>query len=245
MANTKFLKIKDIEIPISIKSYKNSKSIKIYFKGNILTITKPTRLSIKRLLETIKQNEDDIYNKYKKIESSEISTVKQWKTGEKLYYKGKELTVIRKTTPEKRIKINIQLEFKQIEIAVPENIEQQIIKSNVDNAIKALLKSNTEIMIENRLSYWSKITGLEYNQVKVRDATTRYGSCVPTKKNLYFSSRLIMLPENIIDAIIVHELCHMKHKNHSKDFYDLVAKYIPNYKEIDKWLKKNGKIIMF
>ena len=245
MNDAKFLKIKDIEIPISIKSYKNSKSIKIYFKGNVLTITKPTRLSIKKLLETLRLNEDDIYNKYKKIVSSEISTIKQWKTREKLYYKGEEFTIIRKTTPKKRINIDIQLEVRQIETTVPENIEQEIIKINVDKAIKILLKRNTEIIIRNRLPYWSKITGFEYNQVKVRDATTRYGSCMPTKKNLYFSSRLIMLPENIIDAIIVHELCHMRYKNHNKDFYDLVAKYIPNYKEIDRWLKKNGKIIMF
>lgn len=245
MNDAKFLKIKDIEIPISIKSYKNSKSIKIYFKGNVLTITKPTRLSIKKLLETLRLNEDDIYNKYKKIVSSEISTIKQWKTREKLYYKGEEFTIIRKTTPKKRINIDIQLEVRQIEITVPENIEQEIIKINVDKAIKEVLKRNTEIIIHNRLPYWSKITGFEYNQVKVRDATTRYGSCMPTKKNLYFSSRLIMLPENIIDAIIVHELCHMRYKNHNKDFYDLVAKYIPNYKEIDRWLKKNGKIIMF
>lgn len=245
MNDAKFLKIKDIEMPIAIKSYKNSKSIKIYFKGNVLTITKPTRLSMKKLLETLRLNEDDIYNKYKKIVSSEISTIKQWETGEKIYYKGEEFTIIRKTTSKKRINIDIQLEVRQIEITVPENIEQEIIKINVDKAIKILLKRNTEIIIRNRLPYWSKITGFEYNQVKVRDATSRYGSCMPTKKNLYFSSRLIMLPENIIDAIIVHELSHIKYKNHNKEFYDLVEKYIPNYKEIDKWLKKNGKIIMF
>ena len=46
-------------------------------------------------------------------------------------------------------------------------------------------------------------------------------------------------------STFVHELCHMKYKNHNKDFYDLVLTYIPNYKEIDKWLKVNGKIIMF
>ena len=147
MNDAKFLKIKDIEIPISIKSYKNSKSIKIYFKGNVLTITKPTRLSMKKLLETLRLNEDDIYNKYQKIVSSEINTIKQWKTGEKLYYKGEELTIIRKTTSKKRINIDIQLEVKQIEITVPENVEQEIIKINVDKAIKALLKRNTEIII--------------------------------------------------------------------------------------------------
>lgn len=242
---TKYIKIKDLEIPISIKSYRTSKSIKIFFKGNILTITKPTRLSMKRLLETLKSNEEDIYNKYKKITASQINSIKQWKTGEKIYYKGEEYLIISQNTDKLRIGINIQESQKEIIITNPENISQEDLKINIDRGIKRLFKKNTEILIAEKLPYWSKITGFEYNQVKVRDATTRYGSCMPAKKNLYFSSRLIMLPENVVDAIIVHELCHMKYKNHNKDFYDLVATYIPDYKEIDKWLKNNGKIIMF
>ena len=78
------LKIKELEIPTEIKNYKTSKSIRIYFKGNVLNITKPTRLSKKRLLQILKDQEDDIYNKYKKILDSEIDSIKQWKTGEKI-----------------------------------------------------------------------------------------------------------------------------------------------------------------
>lgn len=241
----KYIKIKDIEIPISIKSYKTSKSIKIYFKGNILTVTKPTRISIKRLLETLKQNEDDIYNKYKKIISSEVSTIKQWETGEKIYYKGEEFTIVRENKNTNRVSVNLELEQKQIIVRSPENISKEQEKVCIDKLIKKLFKNNTQVLIAEKLPYWSRITQIDYNQVKIRDATTRYGSCMPSKKNLYFSSRLIMLPEDKVDAIIVHELCHMKYKNHNKEFYDLVAKYIPNYKEIDKWLKVNGKIIMF
>ena len=240
-----YIKIKELEIPILIKSYKTSKSIKIYFKGNTLTITKPTRLSTKKVLETIKLNEEDIYNKYKKIIVSEISSIKQWATGEKIYYKGEEYTIIQKNIDKVQINIEINEEDKKVVISVPQNISQEDLKRSIDKGIKKIFKINTEILIRNRLPYWSKITGLEYNEVKIRDAITRYGSCMPTKKNLYFSSRLIMLPEYAIDAIIVHELCHMKYKNHNKDFYNLVATYIPNYKEIDKWLKRNGKVIMF
>ena len=240
----KYIKIKDKEIPIDIKSYKNSKSVRIFFKGNILTVTKPTRLSIKKLLEILKLNEDDIYHKYQKIISSEINSIKQWKTGEKVYYKGKEFSIIQKNTDEHQITINIDEIQKQIIITVPESNVKNL-KTYIDKGIKKLFKTNTEALIAKKLPYWSKITGFEYNEVKVRDAITRYGSCMPTKKNLYFSSRLIMLPENVVNAIIVHELCHMKYKYHNKDFYNLVATYIPNYKEIDKWLKVNGKIIMF
>lgn len=241
----KYIKIKDLEIPIDIKSYKNSKSIKFYFKANILEVTKPKRLSIIALMDILKQEEEKIYNKYKEILASEVTTIKQWTTGEKFYYKGEEFIIIRENKNTSRISVNLSLEKKQIIITVPENIRQQEIKTYVDKLIKKLLKNNTEAVIAKRLPYWSKITQIGYNKVKVRDAITRYGSCMPSKKNLYFSSRLVMLPYDKIDAIIVHELCHMKYKNHNRDFYDLVGKYIPNYKEIDKWLKVNGKNIMF
>ena len=239
------LKIKELEIPTEIKNYKTSKSIKIYFKGNVLNITKPTRLSKKRLLQILRNQEDDIYNKYKKILDSEIDSIKQWKTGETIYYQGEEFSIIRNITDSKQISILLQPDNKLLLIEVPKDLEQNIIKQTVDKAIKKLFKNNTEVLIVQKLPYWSKITGFKYNEFKIRDATTRYGSCMPSKKNVYFSSRLIMLPEDKVDAIIVHELCHMKFKYHNKDFYDLVQKYIPNYKEIDGWLKQNGKIIMF
>lgn len=54
-----------------------------------------------------------------------------------------------------------------------------------------------------------------------------------------------MLPDDKVDGIIVHELCHMRYKYHNEDFYNLVKKFIPNYKEIDAWLKKYGEVIMF
>ena len=242
---TGLIKVKDMEIPIEIKSYKTSKSVKIYFKGNQLIITKPKRLSNKTLMNIIKENEAQLYKKYKKILGAEINTIKQWRTGEKIHYQGEEFTIIRENNTKKLINIEIEKEEKQIIIKAPENVEQQILKKSIDNAIKKIFKRNTEILISDKLPYWSKITKIEYNQVKVRDATTRYGSCMPSKKNLYFSSRLIMLPEEQVDAVIVHELCHIKFKNHDKNFYNLVSEFIPNYKELDKWLKKNGNIIMF
>ena len=241
----KYLKIKDLEIPIEIKSYKNSKSIKFYFKGNTLEVTKPKRLSMIALANILKQEEEKLYNKYKEILASEVSTIKQWTTGEMFYYRGEKFTIIRENMNTRTIEVNLEIKQKQVIIKVPNNLSQQQVKIYVDKLVKNLLKSNTEAVISERLPYWSKITQIDYNEVKIRDAITKYGSCMPSKKNLYFSSRLVMLPEDKIDAIIVHELCHMKHKNHNEEFYDLVGKYIPNYKEIDKWLKINGRNIMF
>ncbi len=241
----KYIKIKDMEIPINIKNYKTSKSIKIYFKGNVLSITKPTRLPNKKMMEILKAEEQNLYEKYKKIISSEIKSIKQWENGEKIFYKGKNFNIIREYTKKLEVNVRIDEKSENFFVSVPQDVEQEIIKKSVDKIIKKIFKNNTEVLVSKRLPYWSKITGFNYNEVKIRDAITRYGSCMPSKKNLYFSSRLIMLPEYVVDAIIVHELCHMKYKYHNDDFYNLVEKYIPNYREIDKWLKKNGDNIMF
>ena len=111
--------------------------------------------------------------------------------------------------------------------------------------MKKIFKEETEKLLQNKLKYWKEITKIEYTSFNVRDAKSKYGSCKPLTRQLYFTSRLIMLPEDVINAIIVHELCHIIYKNHSKKFYDLVKKFIPNYDEIDKWLKKNSKEINF
>ncbi len=118
-------------------------------------------------------------------------------------------------------------------------------KRIIDQNIKQIFKNETQKLIQKRLPYWSKLTNLQYNSFKIGDATSKFGSCVPSTKALHFSNRLIMLPEDKVDAIIVHELCHIVHSNHSKEFYDLVKKYIPNYDEINKWLKQNSKMILF
>ena len=129
--------------------------------------------------------------------------------------------------------------------------EKKILCINISDKLKFFFANrrmdvtflNTEAILQEKLLYWSKKTNITYNSVKVRDAKTKYGSCTPKTKALHFSSRLVMLKEEAIDAIIVHELCHIVHPNHSKYFYNLVETYIPNYKEIDKYLKENSKLI--
>ena len=139
----KYIKIKELEIPINIKNYPNSKSVKVYFKGNVLNVTKPTRLSTKRMLEILKVEEQNLYDKYKKIVSSEVKSVKQWENEEKIFYKGKEFDIVREYTKKLEINVKIEEENKRFIIIVPENIDQEVIKKSVDKVIKKIFKNNT------------------------------------------------------------------------------------------------------
>ena len=238
------LKIKDAEIPLNIQNYKKSKSIKLYFKEEILKVTKSHYVPKREVDKLIKNNEEKIYEEYKKNEEKKRLNNVRWKNGATILYKGEEYSINKNYDEKNSVRININEESKIFEIQLPLSIKKTKEEEKyILNVIRKLFKNNTEAIIQKRLPYWSNITKINYTRVNVKDAKTRYGSCVPSKKALHFSSRLVMLPNEAIDAVIVHELCHIIHPNHSKNFYDLVEKYIPNYKQIDKYLKKNGKLI--
>jgi predicted metal-dependent hydrolase len=84
--------------------------------------------------------------------------------------------------------------------------------------------------------------GFSYKSIKITSAMTRWGSCT-SKKNLNFTYRLVLAPPEVLDYVIVHELCHLRHMNHSRNFWNEVALILPNYKNRSKWLKEHGKTI--
>ena len=92
-------------------------------------------------------------------------------------------------------------------------------------------------MAHARLAHFNQFYNFPYGAVSIRDQKTRWGSC-SRSGNLNFNYKLAVVPEHIADYVIVHELCHCKEFNHSKAFWDLVARTIPNHREIRKQLKQ-------
>lgn len=237
------LKMGEFEIPFCIKNYKTAKSIKIYFKNERLTITKSPYISPKEVEKLIQKNKQKICEEYKKILEQKRLKRGKWEHGGKTLYGGEEYTILLSDNAKDRIKVELDKEQKAIHIFLPKQIQQEK-EIYIEKAVGRLRKINTEAILKERLPYWSKKMSISYESVKVREAKTRYGSCVPAKRALHFTSRLVMLPKEVIDAIIVHELCHMVHPNHSKQFYQLVEQYMPKYKQIDQYLKDKGKLVM-
>lgn len=111
-----------------------------------------------------------------------------------------------------------------------------------ESDIKILAEKAREY-IPNRVMEYSKLVGVDYKKITIRNQRTRWGSCTKTG-NLSFNCLLMLMPDEVIDSVIVHELCHRKEMNHSKAFYDEVYKVYPNYDKYNKWLKENGNIII-
>ena len=237
------IKIKDIEIPIEISNYKTSRTMKLYFKNGVLKITKSPYIPKYEVDIFVKKNEEFIYEEYKKVLEQKRMQETKWQTGRNTLYCGEYYEINKIYHKENFINIKIDSKNKIFNIFIPEGMTEKETNENVKKLLRKLYKNNTEIALKQRLPYWEKKTNLFSSNVKVQDAKTKFGSCRPQTKELHFSSRLIMLKPEAIDAVIVHELCHIVHANHSKKFYDLVQMYIPNYKELDKYLKEKSKDI--
>lgn len=93
--------------------------------------------------------------------------------------------------------------------------------------------------IPKRVSYFAKQIDVTYGKITIRNQKTRWGSC-SSKGNLNFNCLLMLTPPEVIDYVVVHELCHRKEMNHSGAFWAEVENVIPDYKEQVKWLKENG-----
>ncbi len=102
-----------------------------------------------------------------------------------------------------------------------------------------LIKKKAREVIPPRVEHYAKIAGISYNQIHIRLQKSRWGSC-SIQGNLNFNCLLVLMPQEILDSVIVHELCHRHHMNHSKAFYAEVLSIFPDYKRCDKWLKENG-----
>lgn len=99
-----------------------------------------------------------------------------------------------------------------------------------------MLKEKAKVVMLQKTEYWSNIMNLKYEGVKITNATTRWGSC-SWKNSICYSYRTMLLTDIQQDYIVIHELAHIKHKNHSKLFYDEIEKYMPNYKNVQSEIK--------
>ncbi len=101
------------------------------------------------------------------------------------------------------------------------------------------LKENAAKVITQRVVTLSERLGISYGRIGIRLQKTRWGSC-SAKGNLSFNAVISIMPEEIMDYVIIHELCHRIEMNHSGRFWSLIGDAIPDYREKRKWLKENG-----
>ena len=111
-----------------------------------------------------------------------------------------------------------------------------------ERELKALAESARRDLTQ-RCAFWAERLGVTYGRITIRHQRSRWGSC-SSKGNLNFNCLLMLAPESVRDYVVVHELCHRKHMNHSQAFWQMVEQAMPDWRSAKAWLKGNGDALM-
>ena len=135
--------------------------------------------------------------------------------------------------PKRVSKKEIDKIVKEKEAWIKKTLEKSEKKENRE---KLYTDEEFRVIVQDAANELIRETGLVPNKVRIRDIKYAWGSC-SANKNITISYKLIRYSRQAIRYVILHELCHIKYMNHSKDFWNLVATYMPNYKEVKKEYK--------
>ena len=207
-----------------IRSKRKTLSLTINENAELI-IRAPKRLSIEKIQDFINEKENWI-NRKKRLIENQIKDVTS--NHNKLLYLGN------------LFPINVeQNASKELFFTGEEFIANSIEPDSLSLSIKKWYKNKFKEIALPRVAYFANKHNLMVNQVRIKNQKTMWGSC-SSKNNINLNYLLLMTPMGVIDYVIVHELVHTIHRNHSTDFWDSVESIMPEFQEHKRWLKKNG-----
>ena len=207
-----------------IRSKRKTLSLTINENAELI-IRAPKRLSIEKIQDFINEKENWI-NRQKRLIENQIKDVTS--NHNKLLYLGN------------LFPINVeQNASKELFFTGEEFIANSIEPDSLSLSIKKWYKNKFKEIALPRVAYFANKHNLMVNQVRIKNQKTMWGSC-SSKNNINLNYLLLMAPMGVIDYVIVHELVHTIHRNHSTDFWDSVESIMPEFQEHKRWLKKNG-----
>ena len=207
-----------------IRSKRKTLSLTINENAELI-IRAPKRLSIEKIQDFINEKENWI-NRKKRLIENQIKDVTS--NHNKLLYLGNHFP------------INVeQNASKELFFTGEEFIANSIEPDSLSLSIKKWYKNKFKEIALPRVAYFANNHNLMVNQVRIKNQKTMWGSC-SSKNNINLNYLLLMAPMGGIDYVIVHELVHTIHRNHSTDFWDSVELIMPEFQEHKRWLKKNG-----
>ena len=207
-----------------IRSKRKTLSLTINENAELI-IRAPKRLSIEKIQDFINEKENWI-NRKKRLIENQIKDVTS--NHNKLLYLGN------------LFPINVeQNASKELFFTGEEFIANSIEPNSLSLSIKKWYKNKFKEIALPRVAYFANKHNLMVNQVRIKNQKTMWGSC-SSKNNINLNYLLLMAPMGVIDYVIVHELVHTIHRNHSTDFWDSVESIMPEFQEHKRWLKKNG-----
>ena len=215
------------------------KTSALHIVGNELQIRVPKRVRDRNIVKILEIKERWIRNKAIQLQNQPILKKREFISGESFSLFGRNL----KLKVLEGGKVGTKLIDDSLMTTVRSSEIGDLRKSRIKTYIEKWYIQEAYKGLEEKVIRYSEIIRVSPREMKVRNYKTRWGSC-DKKGRLTFNFHLIKAPHEVVDYVVIHELCHLIQPNHSKFFWIEVAKYDPYYKNHKKWLKENGNILI-
>lgn len=174
----------------------------------------------------------------------DMKLVRRFETDYSFPYLGEECLIEMQSGRKTKIsyengKILIKTPFYDTLVANYEAVENKIAIEKLQSDLKKWYKKQAAAYLTKRVAYYKDVVGVTVNSVSIKSRKSQWGSC-DSNGNITFSWRLVMARPEAIDYVVIHELCHRKHMDHSRDFWNQVQKYMPDFKVQKQWLEENS-----
>ena len=211
----------------------------LHIVGDELQIRVPNRVRDRKIVEILETKERWIRNKVIQLQNQRITNKREFISGESFSLFGRNLYL----KVLEGGKVGTQLIDDYLITTVRTSEIGDLRKSRIKTYLEKWYIQEAYQKLEEKVMRYSKIIRVFPREIKVRNYKTRWGSC-DSKGRLTFNFHLIKAPHEIVDYVVIHELCHMIQPNHSKFFWNEVARFDPSFKNHKKWLKLNGADLM-
>lgn len=218
-----------------VRSKKRRKTTVIEVRGeNNIIVRAPMRVSTQHVTDFVAKNQDWIIQKIALIKKRPPAPSIQLTEGSFLPYMGASipLRIYRNGTK----KVSFRLDANTLIADIPQNY---ILNDDSKSRLISWYKQSAKKVISSRVNFYAAVIGKKYNRISIKEVRSIWGSC-SSNSNLNFNWRLLLAPAEIIDYIVIHEVCHLIYRGHSKHFWQKVAELDPEYKKHQLWLKNNG-----
>jgi len=201
-----------------------------------LRISAPKNVSAKQLKELLLAKQEWILKAWLKNQGA-LKPPAEYHDGQQFLYRGNSLQL--KIRRHSRKMLRVSLEGQALEVAIPEDLPEQACQSNIQAALLSWYKAQARKVLQDKLDKQAKRMQVTFQTFRLKEQKTRWGSC-SGKGNINLNWRIIMAPDAGIDYIIIHELSHLTHLNHSERFWQRVAEFMPEYEYWRRWFKDHG-----
>ncbi len=230
-------------IPYRVRTSKRAKRISVrYSQSAGLEVVYPSSLRAPEPETILQERADWILSAMDKLAAVNGSRPRrEYRQGEAFLFRGAPYRLLLEYSPAPAL-IQARLTDDRLALTLPDTARHKT-RDAIRQAVEAFYRQHARDYLPRRLDDLAARYGFKYAQLRIKNQKTRWGSC-SAKGNINLNLRLMMAPDDAIDYVLIHELCHLRELNHSPAFWALVESVRPDYRHWKAWFKENGPCLI-